>query len=251
VDRWFELAGCDNTRDLGGLPTVDGRVTRHGVFLRSDTVQELTAADVTLLRETFGLRTVIDLRAEEEAAREGRGPLEYEDVAYHNLSFLPGQWVMPDDPRFPLLVKDLDSTDRVEHYLDYLRLAGDSVARAIHLLAQPDNGPALFHCAAGKDRTGVLAALVLGIVGVEHEAIIADYVLTNQRISRIDARLARLPSYLRRDDPITDDNMRCRPEVMRAFLTAVGETWGGPTGWARQAGLTDVDLRSLRQVLVA
>ena len=250
MDRWFELAGCDNARDLGGLPTVDGRVTRRGVFLRSDTVQDLTPADVTLLMETFGLRTVIDLRAHEEAAREGRGPLAYEDVAYYNLSFLPGRWVMPDDPRFPLLVRDFETRDRVEHYLDYLRLAGDAVARAIHLLAQPDNGPALFHCAAGKDRTGVLAALVLGIVGVEPEAIIADYEITNERISRVDARLANRPSYYRRDDPITDENMRCRPEVMRDFLMAVGETWGGPTGWARQAGLAKEDLRSLRRLLV-
>ncbi|WP_018504678.1 tyrosine-protein phosphatase [Parafrankia discariae] len=250
MHRWFDLAGTDNTRDLGGLPTSDGRLTRSGVLLRSDTLQELTAADVARLREVFGLRAVLDLRAPVEAAREGRGPLEYEDVAYHNLSFLPGEWIMPDDPRFPAIVKDLDSVDRVEHYLDYLRLAGNAVAGSVRLLAQPATGPALFHCAAGKDRTGVLSALLLGIVGVVDEAIIEDYALTNERIARVDARLARRPSYNRPEDPLTIDKMSCRPEVMRGFLGGVAEIWGGPAAWARAAGVPEEDLRSLRSLLV-
>ncbi|WP_462186195.1 tyrosine-protein phosphatase, partial [Frankia sp. CcWB2] len=78
MERWFNMSGCDNARDLGGLPTLDGATTRWGVFLRTDSVQALTGDDVLTLRETFGLRMVIDLRAKEEAEREGRGPLAYE-----------------------------------------------------------------------------------------------------------------------------------------------------------------------------
>ncbi|MEX5631730.1 tyrosine-protein phosphatase [Parafrankia sp. FMc2] len=252
MHRWFDLAGTDNTRDLGGIPTVDGGLTRPGVLLRSDTLQELTTADVTRLRQAFGLRTVLDLRAEEEAGREGRGPLEHEPVDYHNLSFLPAaQWVMPDDPRYPTIVTDLESRDRVEHYLDYLRLAGGAAARAVHLLAQPDTGPALFHCAAGKDRTGVLAALVLGIVGVDREEIVEDYALTNERIALVDARLVRLPSYNRPNNPLTVDKMLCRREVMHGFLDGVDRIWGGPAAWARSAGVSADDLRSLRARLLA
>ncbi|KPM57135.1 protein tyrosine phosphatase [Frankia sp. CcI49] len=250
MHRWFDLAGADNTRDLGGMPTSSGRLTRHGVLLRSDTLQELTPADVVRLRQTFGLRTVLDLRAEEEVAHEGRGPLEFESVAYHHLSFLPGQWVMPGDPRHAAIVVDLDSAARVERYLGYLRLAGDAAARAVRLLAQPTTGPALFHCAAGKDRTGVLAALVLDIVGVDRESIISDYTLTNERIALVDARLARRPSYRRPDNAITADSLSCRPEVMRGFLDAVDRIWGGPTAWALHAGVTEADLHSLRTRLV-
>jgi hypothetical protein len=250
VERWFNLSGCDNVRDLGGLPTLDGSSTRRGVFLRADSLQALTADDVVALRETFGLRTIVDLRAKEEAAREGRGPLAHEPVDYHNLSFLPGEWVMPDDPRFPTIVKDLDSADRIEHYLDYLRLAGDSVARALHLLAQPTTGPALFHCAAGKDRTGVLAALVLSLVGVHPDAIVADYAQTNERIALVNARLAGRPSYNRSVDPRTLAQLACRPEVMQGFLAGIDAGWGGSAVWARRAGLAEEDLRSLRQVLV-
>ncbi|MGF7234857.1 MAG: tyrosine-protein phosphatase [Frankia sp.] len=259
TSRWFDLSGCDNTRDLGGLPTVDGRVTRRGVLLRSDTLQELTGPDVERLRDDFGLRTVIDLRAPAEAAREGRGPLGAPDpeptgprapVEYHNLSFLKTEYVMPDDPRFPLIVADLDAQDRVEHYLDYLRRAGDTVAAALTVIARPGATPAVFHCAAGKDRTGVLAALLSDLVGVERDAIVEDFTLTNERIDRIDARLARLPSYRRERRKLTADQMSCRPEVMRGFLDGVDKSWGGTAPFALAHGVDQTDLARLRTLLV-
>jgi hypothetical protein len=262
TSRWFDLSGCDNTRDLGGLPTVDGRTTRRGVFLRSDTLQELTGPDVRLLLDDFGLRTVVDLRAPAEAAREGRGPLGAEAgapggspghsraVEYHNLSFLTGEYVMPDDPRFPLIVADIDAQDRVDHYLDYLRRAGDVVATALRVLARPGAAPAVFHCAAGKDRTGVLAALVCDLVGVEREAIIEDFTLTNQRIDKIDARLARLASYRRERGNLSADRTSCRPEVMRGFFDGVEKIWGGTERFALQHGVGEVDLTRLRGLLV-
>jgi hypothetical protein len=230
---------------------VDGRATRYGHLLRSDTLQDLTPEDVGRLRDGYRLRTVVDLRAPAEAAKEGRGPLAHVPaVAYHNLSFLPGDWIMPDDPRYPALVRDFASIDRVEHYLDYLRLAADQVANAIRLLADEGNGPTVFHCAAGKDRTGILAALVLSIVGVDAAAVVADYELTNERLPRVDARLAGRPSYNRADDPLTLDALRCRPEVMQSFLERVAASWGSAWSWARGAGMTEAELRALRTRLV-
>ncbi|MBX6387918.1 MAG: tyrosine-protein phosphatase [Frankia sp.] len=251
MDRWYDLDGWDNARDLGGLPTLDGGRTRPGVLLRSDTPQELTPTDVARLRSEFGLRTVLDLRAQEEAQAEGRGLLAHEPVDYHNLSFLTGRWVMPSDPSYVQLVRSRGTEDRVQHYLDYLRLAGDQVARAVQLVATEDSGPTLFHCAAGKDRTGVLAALILSLVGVERDIVIDDYVASNERIHRVEARLARLPSYARGLDTRTDlDQLRVRPDVMAGFLAGVDEIWGGPVGWARHAGLPEAHLTALRQRLV-
>ncbi|WP_131787314.1 tyrosine-protein phosphatase [Protofrankia symbiont of Coriaria ruscifolia] len=250
MDRWFNLVGADNVRDLGGLPTTNGRLTRSGRLLRSDTVQELTKDDVVALRNDYGLRTVIDLRTGAEIAREGRGLLANEDIVYHNLSFIPGEFVMADDPRYPLIVADRASQDRVEHYLDYLRKAPDAVAGALRLLAGPGCLPALFHCAAGKDRTGVLAAVVLDIAGVERDAVIADYVASNERIDRVDLRLARRPTYDRARSMARTDGMSCRPEVISRFLIAIDDTWGGAAGWARHAGVSDVALRSLRANLI-
>lgn len=251
MDRWYELDGCDNVRDLGGLPTVDGGQTRYGVLLRSDTLQHLTAGGVARLRDEFGLGTILDLRAVEEAAREGRGLLEFEPVKYHNLSFLTTRWVMPDDPTHDALVRTRTSADRVGHYLDYVRLAGDSVATAVRLICDADSGPTLFHCAAGKDRTGVLAALVLTIAGVDRGAIIADYVATNERIDLIESRLSQLPSYKRGFQTRSEaDQLRVRADVMAGFLDGVDSTWGSASSWALEAGIPEESLDSLRQRLV-
>jgi len=252
VDRWYELEECDNVRDLGGLPTVDGDQTRYGVLLRSGTLQHASPADVVRLRDEYGLRTILDLRTPEEATREGRGPLGAEPIAYHNLSFLRSRWIMPNEEEAAReLVRLRDTKDRVEHYLDYLRLAPDSVSTAVRLIADEASGPILFHCAAGKDRTGVLAAIVLSIVGVESAAIIDDYLATNERIGRIETRLAALPSYESGIRTRADaDQLRVRPEVMAGVLERVREIWGDAAGWARSAGVPDESLDSLRKRLV-
>ena len=213
--RWLPLTGALNARDLGGLPLKGGGLTRHGVLLRSDTLQELTADDVAWL-QAARLRTVIDLRTPAEAAREGRGPLADTEVAYANLPFIPDEVVIPDDPRHEVIVADRQERDRVEHYLDYLRLAAPRVVAALDLLASPGASPALFHCAAGKDRTGVLAAIVLEMNGVEREAIIADFALTNETAARRGAT----------PHPAADLRTRDAPDVVAGAA-------GGPTDHAR------------------
>jgi len=250
MDRWVKLAGCENARDLGGLRLAGGGLTRSGVLVRSDTLQWLTAEDARVLAGDVGLRTVIDLRAELEAAREGTGPLP-DLIDYHNVSFVPGEWVMPDDPRFPLIVQDFRSIDQVEHYLNIPRLAGERVARVLRLLARPGATPALFHCAAGKDRTGVLAAILLEIAGVEPGEIVADYELTNLRLAAVDARLAKAPSYRSSLEGVPEDvdRTRCRPEVMAGFLAGLAREWGGAAGWARAAGVGEDELAALRGLL--
>ena len=234
--RWLPLTGAFNARDLGGLPLKGGGLTRHGVLLRSDTLQELTGDDVAWL-QAAGLRTVIDLRTPAEAAREGRGPLADTEVAYANLPFIPDEVVIPDDPRHEVIVADRQERDRVEHYLDYLRLAAPRVVAALDLLASPGASPALFHCAAGKDRTGVLAAIVLEMNGVEREAIIADFALTNERLHAVAQRLIRLPTYERGMRRMSWQALQADPQTMRDFLLRVDDDLGGPTAWAVAHGL--------------
>lgn len=249
-DRWLALEGNDNARDLGGLPTVDRRTTRPGVLLRSDTLQELTPADVTLLRERYGLRTVVDLRTPLEAEKEGRGLLAMEPVAYHNLPFVPDEVVVPGDPRHELIVTERREQDRVEHYLEYLRLAGGIVAQALRVLARPGATPAVFHCAAGKDRTGVLAALLLEIAGVQREAVVADYAATNERLHLVAARLRRLATYAAETRRRSDEDLRSDPETMRDLLARIDAEHGGVSDWARAQGVAEEQLAALRVLLL-
>ncbi|HSP39213.1 MAG TPA: tyrosine-protein phosphatase [Frankiaceae bacterium] len=237
-DRWLPLHGAYNARDLGGLPLHSGGSTVPGRLFRSDTLQELTEDDVALLR-SYPVGVVVDLRTPLEAHREGRGLLGGEPVDYVNLPFVPDSVIIPDDPRHEVVVADRYLKDRVEHYLDYLRLAGRRVLAALEVLAEPREGAVLFHCAAGKDRTGVLAALTLEVAGVDRDAIVHDYELTNERLHRIGERLARLATYggyVAKVGEIRPQDLGANPATMQAFLERLDADHGGAAGWIRSTG---------------
>jgi protein-tyrosine phosphatase len=247
--RFLPLTGAENIRDLGGLPLNAGGHTRSGVLFRGDTLQELTPDDVKLFRK-LGLRTIIDLRTNLEATKEGRGPLADEPIRYVNLPFMPDELLMPsDDRQRQIIVAERREQDRVEHYLGYLKYAGDRVVGAVKAMADPDGPPALFHCAAGKDRTGVLAALVLDAVGVAREAIVADFALTNERLERVGARLRRMPTYANYTGALSNKDMSADPQTMIDVLATLDDRDGGAAGWLLANGLTDVELAALKDVL--
>ena len=120
---------------------------------------------------------------------------------------------------------------------------------AVKVMAGSDGPPALFHCAAGKDRTGVLAALVLDSVGVEREAIVADFALTNERLERIGARLRRMPTYANYTGTLATKDMGADPQTMTDVLGALDEEHGGAAAWLLANGLTQGELDSLRAAL--
>jgi len=247
-ERWIELEGAVNVRDLGGLPLRGGGVTRSGVLLRADTLQELTEADVERLLD-WGVRTVLDLRTPEEARREGRGPLADRQLGYANLPFIPDAVVIPDDPGHTLVVAERSQQERVEHYLGYLDGAGPAVVAALDLLARPGDVPAVFHCAAGKDRTGVLAALVLELNGVERAAVIGDYARTNERLAAILARLMRMPTYSRYTGTRDVQDLACEPHVMEQLLERLDTEHDGAAAWARAGGLSEEALERVSVLL--
>ncbi len=249
ASRWLDLTGAENVRDLGGLPLTGGGTTRSGVLLRADTLQELRPEDVDQLLG-WGLRTIIDLRTPMEADREGRGPLADRPIAYHNLPFMPDELLVPgQDAGRELIVAERREADRVQHYLNYLRYAGDRVVGAVKVIAAPDGPPALFHCAAGKDRTGVLAALILDAVGVERDAVVADFALSNERLERIGSRLRRMPTYANYTGKLSTRQMGADPQTMTDVLATLDAENGGAAGWLLSAGLTQGELDALRVAL--
>src|SRR3569623_2766792 len=124
-------------------------------------------------------------------------------------------------------------SDIVSHYFGYLAQGAESVRQSVLVMAAPARTPLVFNCAAGKDRTGVLAALVLDAVGVDREAIVADYALSGERLDRIREHLMQLDTY--REMKVVRDNagrrMTAEPESMRRLLAHVDERWGDAAGY--------------------
>ncbi len=234
------LEGAFNFRDLGGYPTADGRRTRAGRLYRSDGLQELSAADVELLRGQ-GLRTIVDLRTPEEVARFGRGPLAGEPVHYEHVT------VIRSDAGESLAAPETD--DLAERYLWYLDIGRAAMVHALELAGDPDAQPLVFHCAAGKDRTGVLAALILDSVGVTQEAIVADYARTNDYLGPILERLTASadPDQVRSVPP---SRLLVEADTMERFLTRLRARHGGAEAWARAAGADPERLAGLRTTLL-
>jgi len=204
-DRLVVLDAVHNFRDLGGYPTIDGRVTRWRRLYRADGLQRLAGADLEVIRGR-GLRTVVDLRRPEEIAERGMFPVADHPVDLHHLSVLDVMWMDKERPDF-----DEDADFLHWAYLDMLASGGPTFAAAIEVLAAPGALPAVFHCAAGKDRTGLLAMLLLGALGVDNDHITADYALTADG-------MARMFAWFEREQP---EAIALREEVPSAFLVAL------------------------------
>jgi protein-tyrosine phosphatase len=267
TDRWIELDGTTNTRDLGGLPTTDGGRTLRGRILRSDNLQTLSDADVRRLVDELGLREVIDLRTTAEILLEGRGPLRaLPGVTHRHFTLLPERghhtdvFAVEDDEAVEvpgegwmesLLPRQVAEHDEAEHpavrsYLGYLGQRGDNVVAALRALAAPVEGASVVHCAAGKDRTGVVVAFALAVAGVPHEEIVADYAMTADVIDALVAKLAASPTYA--EDMARRDTATHTPhaDTMTRVLALLDERHGGPAGWLTAHGFGADEQAALR-----
>jgi len=265
TDRWLRLDGTANTRDLGGLPTTDGGTTVPGRVLRSDNLQGLTANDIHRLVEEIGLRQVVDLRTTAEILLEGRGPLRaVPSVTHRHFTLLPERGhltdvfaveehdglELPDDWAESILPRQTPAHDQeeppaVRSYLGYLSDRPEAVVGALRAIAE-GSGATVVHCAAGKDRTGVVVALALAVAGVGHDDIVADYALTAEVIDAIVARLAASPTYAEDMEKRDVASHTPRAETMDRVLTLLDSRWGGPAGWLTAHDFGSAEQAALR-----
>ncbi len=232
-----------NFRDLGGYPGADGRRIRWRRLFRADGLTRLDADDCAQLAD-LGLATVIDLRTKGEVDERGRFPEDAFEVEYHHL---PLTDVLPP-------TEDLSRYDEpafvTSRYRRLLSEGSSSLARAVHVLAEPGALPAVFHCSAGKDRTGILAALVLGFLGVPRDVIVEDYALSAEAmialLDRLKQEYAESVAEVERYAPAV---ISVAPESMAAFLDELGHEHGSFEDLARSLGVTDA-VSCLRESLL-
>ena len=244
--RRLSIPGTYNTRDLGGYATQDGRQTRWGRLLRSDSLHRLTSASSLQPFLDYGLRTVIDLRKSEELQTLSNPFFASDQVTYYHQN-------MTGDVRLRELRDRPDSAELAEMkrlaYPIILDNRRSQVREMLSLLALPDSLPALFHCSAGVDRTGMIAALVLGISGVPPETIVEDYALSGRFM------LAR---HLDDNPDISADDITwqeyekqiCPPGIMLNLLQDLQERHSGIEGYVRAIGLNDAEIESIREAMV-
>jgi protein-tyrosine phosphatase len=248
---WIELDGAYNVRDLGGLPARDG-VTRSGVLLRADALDALTEADVACLVEQRSLAQVFDLRSHAERLQRGRGRLGTTAVIYSELEVIvEADLERRRNERATAFASGAEPEDILAlGYAELLDLGRAAFATALTRLVAPGGTPALVHCAAGKDRTGVLVALLLDAAGVERHAIVADYAATQERMAPIIDRLASASAYHAMAEQVPAFVYEARAGTMERFLALLDERWGGAAAFFAANGADAGDVQRWRQLFV-
>lgn len=232
------LGGAFNFRDLGGLDTGRGFRTKPGLLFRSDTLQATTAEDLVRLVETYGIEVIVDLRLAREAAEEGRGRvLDHASVCYINAPL--GMAKPEGDPNEIL----------TSLYLRCLE-PNSTLPRAVEMVAAMAGRPTVIHCAAGKDRTGLVAALVLRLLGVSDDAIVEDYMASGPNMERMLTRFNEWPRYRDHIQSLPAQVYDVDERALRAFLAEIDKRYGNARSWALQHGIRAEVLDHLQAALL-
>ena len=232
ADRHLPWEGCYNARDLGGLPLLDGGETRWGTTFRSDNPQRLTAGSWQHAND-LGIRTVIDLRASHENRPDSRPT----DMVSLNI-----------------VLNDESDTEFWDHWgpngtnlictplyhAAFLDRYPHKIAEVCAAIARAEPGGVLFHCAAGRDRTGLISVVLLHLVGVEPEAIAADYSLSTERLAPAWADLDIDDETMAIEKSITERNTTARETVLNTLASL------DSARYLRNSGLTSADIDALR-----
>lgn len=215
-DRLIPIEGTSNVRCVGAYATGDGRHVRRGRIYRSANLDELSPTGRARFDE-LGLGTIVDFRGVNEAAA---APTFAPGVRLH----APIEPTVADELRRRRELKPLDAAIAVEvmeqTYRWYALEKHDAFAKMFQRLLEDDGKPLLFHCAAGKDRTGVAAALILSLLGVPREVVVEDYLLSNDHYVPKVLTTSEFP------DEARAALVKVRPSFLNAALETIEGRWG-------------------------
>jgi protein tyrosine/serine phosphatase len=240
--------GCLNVRELGGLPTADGGETRFGAVVRADSVRQLSAEGWQAVVD-HGIRTVIDLRGDDERAEDPPAEVPVEVVHVPFLDANEAEWeeIGKELDAAVAAAPDVATATR-DVYLIFLERFRPNVGAAVRAIATAPGGGIVIHCAGGKDRTGLLSALLLHLAGVEGDEIAADYSLSEERLRpRHEAWFEAAES----EEEL--ERLRRVAQTPAASMVGVFEElerrYGGIESYLREAGLTTEELELVRERL--
>jgi len=236
-----DLQGAYNVRDLGGLRTRDGRRTRDGLIYRGDSLDNITPSDAEILFEKLGLGTIVDLRTQAETdLTEVSFP-----VPRYRFSVLAegrlGREPFPSD----------DPAELAKVYLSNIDGGRTAVKRTFEVIADNLQAgmPTLFHCAAGRDRTGIMAALLLDLVDVTFGEIARDYVQSNRNAKRVTKKLAENPLYANHEAH-KREVILLHEQTILGFVRLLHAESGGPRQFCLDCGLSEETIAVIEALFV-
>ena len=240
--RALELEGGHNVRELGGYETEDGRTTKWRTFLRSAGLDELTPASGQALVD-LGLNTVVDLRWPSELESNPSVFAGSTAPAYIHIDMLGEDAIRPQPPE-----ESSQAEQTAWNYCQWLLDSQYAISQILSALAESD-GMALYNCAAGKDRTGIVSALLLGLAGVPDETIVADYALSATYLWPRDRQQYQEKNG--RDASLEDFREAASPAVaMQLTLEDLKQKYGGIAAYVEKAGVSAKDVDRIRSKLL-
>ncbi len=243
AERHHAFEGCFNFRDVGGYQGFDGRAVRWGRYFRAGRQDRMTSADLTRADE-LTIATQIDLRRPDEIRAHGRGPFERLGVRYEALPVIPEGGSLALD-------EILGTGISGRRYLRYLDFDSTPLRRIFEILAEPERHPVLIHCTSGKDRTGVITALTLSLLGVERTVIEEDYALTNHDVPRYIKFLEQGPGLPTGITPEAMMRLAGVPvDAIGGFLDGLQREHGGPLKYLRSIGVNRDIQDAIRDALL-
>ena len=225
------LDGATNARDLGGFPAENGKTTRTGLFIRCDATHRLSEKDIFCLKDT-GVKTVIDLRGPDELVEKPSLLMDQDFLEYKNVTLLDQLREEASRHETPI---DLGLL-----YIQMLETSKIGFGRLFQLFLQSsEKGGCLFHCAAGKDRTGLSAMLLLMLAGVPDDLIEADYHATE--IYQADARKALLDELKEEGITVPEELFLAPSSAIRKAMQHIRDTYGSARKYLLSCGFKECD----------
>ncbi len=237
-----------NFRDMGGYRTRSGYSLVWRRLFRSGEFREVNENDLKILKEEIGLKSIIDLRSQLEVEKQGHGLLAGSTTKYHNICLIPDGGDQEANER-----RYKNFTNMGQFYLDLMHQKGfgEHIIEALELIASAENHPLVFHCAVGKDRTGIIAAVLLNLLGVEDEDIILDYTLSAEPMKIIKERFKNRPEKPPGNtEDLPDYFWDAAPESMALLLSRLKSEYGTILEYLKERGADASLVKRLEKALL-
>lgn len=237
VSKPLPLTGAHNVRDLGGYPAEDGKTTKYRVFLRGDSLHGLTKGDEKYL-DGYGVSLVIDVRGREEAFLHP-DHIDKKRTAHVHVPLL-------DHIQSEAMLGKMPD-DMGDMYIGLVEKSKDGLKEIFTRMAD-ERGVTLYHCTAGKDRTGIITMLVLKLAGVADDVVLADYAVSetymketfDRQRKMVEAAGVKVPDYV----------FRSKPEYMQKLMDHIAGKYGSAKDYLKNIGLSDEEIGRLKEKIV-